>query len=150
MTGEVWSKAVMLALLSIARLQNRDLAVIHFSGPDDLRVDRFPKGQATPAKVIACASFFFNGGMVFEPWMKKALELVDESRFEKADVICVSDGISDDSPEAQAECTWGRAGRGSDHTVSRSARIRARRFSMKSATRPFALMTCAAICRRLE
>jgi hypothetical protein len=27
--------------------------------------------------VIACASFFFNGGTVFEPWMKKALELVD-------------------------------------------------------------------------
>jgi uncharacterized protein with von Willebrand factor type A (vWA) domain len=49
MTGEVWSKAVMLALLSIARLQKRDLAVIHFSGPNDLRVDLFPKGQATPA-----------------------------------------------------------------------------------------------------
>jgi hypothetical protein len=28
--------------------------------------------------VIACASFFFGGGTVFEPWMKEALELVDE------------------------------------------------------------------------
>jgi uncharacterized protein with von Willebrand factor type A (vWA) domain len=112
MTGEVWSKAVMLALLSIARLQKRDLAVIHFSGPDDLRIDLFPKGQALPAEVIACASFFFNGGTVFEPWMKKALELVDESRFEKADVICVSDGISDVSPEAQVEWTKRRAERG--------------------------------------
>jgi uncharacterized protein with von Willebrand factor type A (vWA) domain len=112
MTGEVWSKAVMLALLSIARLQKRDLAVIHFSGPDDLRVDLFPKGQATPAEVIACASFFFNGGTVFEPWMKKALELVDGSQFEKADVICVSDGISDVSPEAQAEWTKRRTERG--------------------------------------
>jgi hypothetical protein len=28
-------------------------------------------------EVIACASFFFKGGMVFEPWMKKALELID-------------------------------------------------------------------------
>jgi uncharacterized protein with von Willebrand factor type A (vWA) domain len=112
MTGEVWSKAVMLALLSIARLQRRDLAVIHFSGPNDLRVDLFPKGQATHAEVIACASFFFNGGTVFEPWMKRALELVDESRFEKADVICVSDGISDVSPEAQAEWTKRRAERG--------------------------------------
>jgi hypothetical protein len=27
--------------------------------------------------VIACASFFFNGKTVFDPWMKKALELVD-------------------------------------------------------------------------
>ena len=112
MTGEVWSKAVMLALLSIARLQKRDLAVIHFSGPDDLRVDLFPKGQATPAEVVACASFFFNGGTVFEPWMKRALELIDESRFEKADVICVSDGISDVSPEAQTEWTKRRAERG--------------------------------------
>ncbi len=112
MTGEVWSKAVMLALLSIARLQKRDLAVIHFSGPDDLRVDLFPKGEATPAQAIACASFFFNGGTVFEPWMEKALELVDGSQFEKADVICVSDGITDVSPEAQAEWTRRRAERG--------------------------------------
>jgi uncharacterized protein with von Willebrand factor type A (vWA) domain len=112
MTGEVWSKAVMLALLSIARLQKRDLAVIHFSGPGDLRVDLFPKGAATPAEVISCASFFFNGGTVFEPWMEKALELVDGSLFEKADVICVSDGISDVSPEAQAEWTRRRAERG--------------------------------------
>src|SRR5262245_17906941 len=73
----------------------------------------FGEGQeAMPAQVIACASFFFNGGTVFEPWMKKALELVDESRFEKADVICVSDGISDVSPEAQAEWTRRRAERG--------------------------------------
>src|SRR5262249_55173181 len=112
MMVEVWSKAGMLALLSIARLQKRELAVIHFSGPNDLRVDLFPNGEATRAEVIACASFFFSGGTVFEPWMKKALELVDESRFEKADVICVSDGISDVSPEAQAEWTRRRAERG--------------------------------------
>jgi uncharacterized protein with von Willebrand factor type A (vWA) domain len=112
MTGEVWSKAVMLALLSIARLQRRDLAVIHFSGPGDLRLDQFPKGEARHAEVIACASFFFNGGTVFEPWMEKALELVDGSQFEKADVICVSDGISDVSPEAKAEWARRRAERG--------------------------------------
>jgi uncharacterized protein with von Willebrand factor type A (vWA) domain len=111
MTGEVWSKAVMLALLSIARLQKRDLAVIHFSGPDDLRLDLFPKGEATPADVIACASFFFNGGTVFEPWMEKALELVDGSQFEKADVICVSDGITSISSDAQAQWMKRRAER---------------------------------------
>jgi uncharacterized protein with von Willebrand factor type A (vWA) domain len=112
MTGEVWSKAVMLSLLSIARLQKRDLAVIHFSGPGDLRLDLFPKGEATAAQVIACASFFFNGGTVFEPWMEKALELVNGSQFKKADVICVSDGISDVSPEARTEWTRRRAERG--------------------------------------
>jgi len=44
--------------------------------------------------------------------MKKALELVDGSQFEKADEICVSDGISDVSPEAQAEWTRRRVERG--------------------------------------
>ena len=112
MTGEVWSKAVMLALLSIARLQKRDLAVLHFSGPDDLRLDQFPKGEATPAEVIACASFFFNGGTVFEPWMEKALELVDGSQFEKADVICVSDGITSISPETKTKWAKIREDRG--------------------------------------
>ena len=31
------------------------------------------------------ASFFLNGGTVFETWMEKALDLVDESQFEKAE-----------------------------------------------------------------
>jgi uncharacterized protein with von Willebrand factor type A (vWA) domain len=43
--------------------------------------------------------------------MEKALELVDGSQFEKVVVICVSDGISDVSPEAQAEWTRRRAER---------------------------------------
>jgi uncharacterized protein with von Willebrand factor type A (vWA) domain len=41
-----------------------------------------------------------------------SLELVDGPQFEKADVICVSDGISDVSPEAQAEWSKRRAERG--------------------------------------
>ena len=112
LTGEVWSKAVMLALLSIARLQKRDLAVIHFSGPENLKLNLFPQGEATPAEVIACADFFFNGGTVFEPWMDKALGMVDGSQFQKADVICVSDGITSISAEAQVEWMKRRADRG--------------------------------------
>ena len=61
--------------------------------------------------MIACADFFFNGGTVFEPWMGKALELVDGSQFEKADVICISDGITSISAEAQAEWMKRRADR---------------------------------------
>ena len=93
----------MLALLSIARMQRRDFAVIHFSGAGNLKVERFPKGAATPAQTISCASHFFGGGTVFEPWMEQALALVDEAAFEKADVICISDGIADVSATAQAE-----------------------------------------------
>jgi hypothetical protein len=45
-----------------------------------LRLDLFPKGEATPAEVIVCAGFFWNSGMVFEPWLEKSLELVDGSQ----------------------------------------------------------------------
>jgi hypothetical protein len=44
MTGEVWSKAVMLALLSIARLQKRDLAVLHPGIRSSSGVKVLPRG----------------------------------------------------------------------------------------------------------
>ncbi len=112
MTKEVWSKAVMLALQSIVRRQQRDFAVIHFSGMGNLRVDLFQKGNSTPEEVIACAEHFFNRGTVFEEWMEKALELVDESAFEKADVICVSDGLTEIASAVQEEWKKRRAVRG--------------------------------------
>jgi uncharacterized protein with von Willebrand factor type A (vWA) domain len=99
----------MLALLCIARLQKRDFDVIHFSGAGNLKVERFPKGAATSAQTIQCASHFFNGGTVFEPWMEQALEMLDEAAFEKADVICLSDGITSISTSAQNEWQKKRA-----------------------------------------
>src|SRR5262249_42925955 len=42
---EAWSKSVMLGLLAIARRQIRDLAVIHFSGPNQWRTSVFPEGE---------------------------------------------------------------------------------------------------------
>ena len=82
------------------------------------RIDKLIEAVAKMKQEIACARFFFNGGMVFEPWMEKALELVDGSQFEKADVICVSDGISNVSMEAQAEWTRRRAERGIESNLS--------------------------------
>ncbi len=112
MTKEVWSKAVMLALLSIARLQKRDFAVIHFSGESNIKVEVFPKGQATAQETIACASHFFNGGTVFDEWMDEALGLAGQSAFNRADTICVSDGVGRLKPETLANWQKMRAERG--------------------------------------
>ncbi len=95
MTKEVWSKSVMLGMLSIARWQKRDFAVIHFSGESEIRIDRFPKGLASTQEVIHCASHFYGGGTVFDEWMETALALVSESTFQQADCICLSDGVGD-------------------------------------------------------
>ena len=103
---DVWSKSVMLGLLSIARHQRRDLAVIHFSGLGQLRTSVFPRGESTPLELIDAVEFFFGGGTVFDPWMEEAVGLVDQDRFDRADVIVVSDGIAHISERAEAE--WWR------------------------------------------
>ena len=112
LTKEVWSKGVTLALLAIARKQQRDLAVLHFSSAGQLAVQRFPKGRAAHSAVIACMEHFFNGGTVFEPWMQTALQLVEEAAFDRADVICVTDGLTAISPTWREEWNRRRRGRG--------------------------------------
>lgn len=116
LTKEVWSKGVTMALLAIARLQRRDLAVIHFSAeraPEHLAVHRFSRGLGGHAEVIACVDHFDNGASTyFEPWMQEALRLVDEATFARADVICVSDGLTAVAPEMVAEWQRRRQERG--------------------------------------
>jgi uncharacterized protein with von Willebrand factor type A (vWA) domain len=92
LSREVWSKGAALALMAIARLQKRDIALLHFSSPSQLRVDIFPKGQATPLAVMESAEHFYGGGTDYAGWMTQALALVDQSAFNRADVIIVSDG----------------------------------------------------------
>jgi uncharacterized protein with von Willebrand factor type A (vWA) domain len=98
--------------MAIARLQKRDMAVIHFSGSaSQLKIQFFDKGEATPEQAIEVAEFFYGGGTVFEPWMKKALELVNESRFNKADVICITDGLAHISNQMVTEWNQTKAAR---------------------------------------
>lgn len=101
---EIWSKSIFLALLAIARLQRRDLACIHFS--DHLKLWQFPKGAAAYPDVLASCDYFIGGGTPFEPWMEQALKLIDEDRYSKADVICVSDGLS--SIDSAMRAAWNR------------------------------------------
>ncbi len=97
LTKEAYAKGVMLALLSVARLQERDAAVIHFSGEGQLALFRFPKeGKADYGRVIECAELFFDGGTAYRPWMEAALELVGESEYGRADAILLSDGVAAD------------------------------------------------------
>jgi uncharacterized protein with von Willebrand factor type A (vWA) domain len=81
-----------------------DMACIHFS--DHLKTWHFTKGKAEYPDVIASCEYFEGGYTPFEPWMREALKLIDESRYQKADVICISDGLSSIDPQTQAE--WNR------------------------------------------
>ena len=101
---EVWSKGIALALMAIARLQKRDIAIIHFASRNQIKTQFFIKGQTSAEEALQVAEFFYDGGTVFEPWMEKTLELIDQSTFDKADVICVTDGLT--SISATVKSNW--------------------------------------------
>lgn len=111
-TKEVWSKGIALALMAIARLQKRDIAIIHFASRNQIKTQFFIKGQASPEEALQIAEFFYDGGTAFEPWMEKTLELIDQSTFDKADVICVTDGLASISPAVKANWLQTKAARG--------------------------------------
>lgn len=92
-TREDWSKAIALAILEIGQVEKRDVAVMHF-GYGELKTWHFPAGKASPVAMAECAEFFYgSGGTSFTPWMREALALIDSAKYDKADVIVLSDGM---------------------------------------------------------
>lgn len=87
-----WASAMYLAVESVAAQQRRDSVLINFSSPGQLKVSEFDK-KAGFIKYIEEASFMFNGGTCFETPLKKALEFIEMSKYKKADVLFISDGV---------------------------------------------------------
>lgn len=94
---EVWAKAVILALLEIARAQKRNFACICFSSgykAEDLKTFSFPKNEPVSIEqIIELAQFFDAGGTEFEPPLDRSKFIIEEEpNFISADIIFVTDG----------------------------------------------------------
>lgn len=87
-----WGKALALAVQDICAHEGRKFALIHFSGKDALRTDRFLPGQYTSDDLLSAAEHFFDGGTDFEPPIREALRLINEETFENADILFITDG----------------------------------------------------------
>lgn len=87
-----WGKAVALALLDIAADHGRKFALIHFSGSDSLQADLFLPGQYGVADKLRAAETFLSGGTNFAAPLTKAMELMENEKFENADVVFITDG----------------------------------------------------------
>lgn len=101
MTGDrdVWAKGAGIALLSIARRQNRDAMVLHFAETGQLKREVFKGGRASGQELMEVASHFYNGGDTqFNPWMRAAISAVESSEWNKADVVLISDGYGSVDP----------------------------------------------------
>ncbi|GKV66958.1 MULTISPECIES: VWA domain-containing protein [unclassified Sporosarcina] len=84
------AKGFILALLTIAKKQHRDLCVLLFS--TELQSDTFPKGKITSKELIRLARTYLGGGTNFALPLEGALQVIGKSAFTQADVIFVTDG----------------------------------------------------------
>ena len=100
---EIWSKAVTLTLLEIARRQRRLFRSICFSSEDTpLQVlDMNARGhyQVEMEKVMDLAEYFPGGGTDFEKPLDAALDCLKKSRYKKGDIVFITDGECQVSPE---------------------------------------------------
>jgi uncharacterized protein with von Willebrand factor type A (vWA) domain len=92
------SKGFTLALMGIARKQNRDFALILFSSKAR-RAQFFKRGKINVVDLVQLAETFMGGGTDFSAPLEEAARVIETSRFHKADIIFVTDGEDQMSPQ---------------------------------------------------
>ncbi|HEX2929449.1 MAG TPA: hypothetical protein VHV54_07035 [Candidatus Binatia bacterium] len=101
---EVWSKAVTLTLLEMARKQRRLFRSICFSSAETpLQVlDMNPRDryEVETKTVMDLAEYFPGGGTDFQKPLDAALDCLRQSRFKKGDIVFITDG------ECQVDPQW--------------------------------------------
>ncbi len=99
---ELWSKAVGLTLMDLARRGRRLFrAVLFSSGERALKVldlNRERRYEPDLGKVLELAEYFPGGGTEFERPLEAALTLLGEKRLKRGDVVIITDGQADVTP----------------------------------------------------
>jgi uncharacterized protein with von Willebrand factor type A (vWA) domain len=93
---DVWSKAVALALLEIARKQKRAFSTVHFSSSVDKIHVVGVKDEVTPDTIDKIVNNFAGGGTSYEAPLGQVMKMVPKK---KADVIFITDGACEVSNE---------------------------------------------------
>jgi len=100
---EIWSKAVALTLLEIARRQRRLFRFICFSSPDMplFTLDLNPRDHhlVREDRALDVAEYFPGGGTDFETPLDAAIETLAAARYRRGDVVLITDGECRVSPE---------------------------------------------------
>jgi len=100
---EIWSKAVTLTLLEIARRQRRLFRSICFSSEETplqiLDLNPRERYEVEVEKVMDLAEYFPGGGTDFERPLDAALECLKSSRYKKGDIVFITDGECQVTPE---------------------------------------------------
>lgn len=96
---EIWSKAVALTLMEIARREHRACLAIIFSAGDPLfELEFLAKARAGARRhirdeaVMQFAEHFPGGGTDFEPPLQRAVDAVTAGHYRRGDIVFITDG----------------------------------------------------------
>lgn len=97
---EIWSKAVALTLMEIARRERRRCLALVFSGTEEVfEVELLGAGKKGRSRlrvldedVLRFAEHFPGGGTNFEAPLRRALAAVAEGDYRRGDVVFITDG----------------------------------------------------------
>ncbi len=89
---ETVGKAVVLEAMKVAHRERRDCRVYAFSGPGDLQAFDLPMNVAGISRIAGFLSGSFHGGTDITEPIEQALDDLQESRWQRADLIIASDG----------------------------------------------------------
>ncbi|EPZ47876.1 hypothetical protein [Alicyclobacillus acidoterrestris] len=97
---EKWLKGIALSLFAIASREKRAFAVIHFASRGECYVQKWANPRIAPAtEIIEMACHFFDGGTSFEEPLREAVKVMDDSAFQKGDIVFLTDGAASVSDE---------------------------------------------------
>jgi uncharacterized protein with von Willebrand factor type A (vWA) domain len=95
MTGdpEVWAKAIMVSIATLAAKENRPFKVILFNSSIQL-TEEFTDPNQKQDKLFSICDYYCAGGTNFDLPLLTAMELIKkENKWEKADIIFITDGL---------------------------------------------------------
>jgi uncharacterized protein with von Willebrand factor type A (vWA) domain len=104
---EIWSKAVALTLLEIARRQRRLFRFICFSSADTplftLDLNPRERHEVQEDRALDVAEYFPGGGTDFETPLAAAVDCLGASRYRRGDIVLITDGECQVSPAWSAK-----------------------------------------------
>ena len=104
--NNAYGMAIAMVLYEICKINNTSFALIHFS--ENTKTYIFRKNETvSPETTLECAETFLDGGTNFDNPLREASCLMLDERFEKPDIVFITDGIcsvSDEILDAFKQC----------------------------------------------
>ena len=96
--NNAYGMAVAMVLYELCRINHTNFALVHFS--KGTKTEVFLKDeQVSPQRIMDCAETFLGGGTNFDNALREVNLLLLDGRFEKPDVVFITDGVCNVSDE---------------------------------------------------